>query len=75
MVKVVIGNNLKRETVILDENTTLRNALEENGVDYARGVIHMDGGSIRAEDLDKTFADFGVKEKCYLFSVTKADNA
>ena len=28
MIKVTIGNNLKRENVIIDENTTLRSALE-----------------------------------------------
>ena len=26
-------------------------------------------------DLDKTFADFGIAEKCYLLNVVKADNA
>ena len=28
MIKVTIGNNVKRESVIIDENTTLRSALE-----------------------------------------------
>ncbi len=32
MIKVTIGNNVKRESVIIDENTTLRSALEEHAV-------------------------------------------
>jgi len=75
MIKVTIGNNLKRESVIIDENTTLRSALEANGVDYTRGVTNLDGSSLNPGDLDKTFKDFGIAEKCFLFNVVKADNA
>lgn len=75
MIKVTIGNNLKRENVIIDENTTLRSALETSGVDYTRGVMHLDGSSLQPDDLDKTFADFGITEKCFLLNVVKADNA
>lgn len=75
MIKVTIGNNVKREAVIISPNTTLRAALEDNGVDYSRGVMHLDGSSLNPGDLDKTFADFGITEKCYLLNVVKADNA
>ncbi len=75
MIKVTIGNNVKREAIIIDKNTTLRAALEDNGVDYTRGVMHLDGSSLQPGDLDKTFADFNITEKCYLLNVVKADNA
>ena len=75
MIKVTIGNNVKREAIIIDKNTTLRAALEDNGVDYTRGVMHLDGSSLQPGDLDKTFANFGINEKCYLLNVVKADNA
>lgn len=75
MIKVTIGNNVKREAVIIDENTTIRTALEENNIDYTSGVMHLDGASLNAGDLDKTFASFGITEKCYLLNVVKADNA
>lgn len=75
MIKVVVGNNVKRETVIVDANTTLRTVLEDAGVEYTRGVMHMDGSSLNPGDLDKTFASFGITEKCYLLNVVKADNA
>lgn len=75
MVKVVVGNNVKRESVIVDGNTTLRKVLEDAGIDYTRGVMHLDGSSLQAGDLDKTFAQFGITDKCFLLNVVKADNA
>lgn len=75
MISVTLGNNLKREQVIIDPTTTLRTALENAGVDYTRGMMHLDGASLQPGDLDKTFADFGITEKCFLLNVVKADNA
>ena len=75
MVKVTMGNNVKRKTEIVDENTTLREALEEAEVDYTAGIMNLDGSTLNPGDLDKTFADFGITEKCYLLNVVKADNA
>lgn len=75
MVKVTVGNNVKRESVIVDNNTTLRAVLEDAGIDYTRGVMHLDGSSLNPGDLDKTFEDFHIAEKCFLLNVVKADNA
>lgn len=75
MIKVTMGNNVKRESQIIDENTTLRTALEDAGIDYTTGVMHLDGASLGPGDLDKTFKDFGIAEKCFLLNVVKADNA
>lgn len=75
MIKVMIGNNVKRESALLDENTTLRSALEQYGIDYTRGLMHLDGAPLGPGDLDKTFSDFGITERCFLLNVVKADNA
>lgn len=75
MVKVIVGNNVKRNTVIVDGSATLRSVLEDNGVDYTKGMTSLDGATLGAGDLDKTFGDFGITEKCYLLNVVKADNA
>ena len=75
MIKVVTGNNVKRESVIVDGSTTLRQVLEDAGIDYTRGTMHIDGVSLQAGDLDKSFDDFGITEKCFLLNVVKADNA
>lgn len=75
MIKVTLGNNVKRKSEILDENTTLREALEDAEIDYTTGIMNLDGSTLSPGDLDKTFADFGITEKCYLLNVVKADNA
>ena len=75
MLKVTMGNNVKRKSEILDENTTLREALESAEIDYTTGIMNLDGSTLSPGDLDKTFADFGITEKCYLLNVVKADNA
>lgn len=75
MIKVTVGNNTNRTAVIVDENSTLRSVLESNGIDYTRGNMTLDGSTLQAGDLDKTFASFGIAEKCFLLNVVKADNA
>ena len=80
MVKVTVGNNVKRETVIVPKETTLRACLESAGIDYTKGTMHLDGSSLNPGDLDKTFLELGYDgtdnaNKCYLLNVVKADNA
>ena len=75
MIKVTMGNNVKRTGEIPDENTTLRDAPESVDIDYTTGIMSPDGSTLNPGDPDKTFADFGITEKCYLLNVVKADNA
>ena len=75
MIKLTMGNNVKRKDEILDRDTTLREALENAEIDYTSGIMNLDGSPLQPGDLDKTFADFGISEKCYLLNVVKADNA
>lgn len=75
MIQVVIGTTLNRDTYVEDSSQTLREVLEKHGVDYSRGSMHFDGAPLNPGDLDKTFDDFGVKSKCFLLNVVKADNA
>ena len=75
MIKVTVGNNVKRDTVIVEETATLRSVLEDAEIDYTRGTMHLDGASLNPGDLDKTFADFGIKDRTFLLNVVKADNA
>lgn len=80
MIKVTIGNNVKREAVLVDENATLRSVLEDNGIDYTAGVMNLDGCSLKPGELNSTFKELGYDgtpehDKCYLLNVVKADNA
>lgn len=75
MIQVTVGNNFKREKVIVDGNTTLRTVLKNANVDYTKGVMHLDGCSLAPGDLDKTFTQMGITGECFLLNVVKADNA
>ena len=75
MIKVIVGNNVQRTTAIVSENTTPRQVLEQNEVDYTRGATNLNGCTLGIADLDKSFEALGVKEQCYLLNVAKADNA
>ena len=75
MIRVTVGNNVKRDNVNIDEHVTLKTVLENTGIDYTTGTMHLDGAPLMAGELDKTFADFGIKESCFLLNVVKADNA
>lgn len=75
MIKVTVGSNVKRNTVIVDSTVTLRSVLKDKGIDYTRGTMHLDGCPLQPCDLDKTFEDFGLGEECWLLNVVKADNA
>lgn len=75
MIKVTVGNNVSREAVIVSADTTLRQVLEDNGIDYSAGCMHLDGVTLRPGDLDKTFADFNIKNSTFLLNMAKTDNA
>jgi hypothetical protein len=74
MVKVTVGNNLVKNDVIVDASTTLRIILEDAGIDYTTGSMHLDGCALMPGDIDKTLGDFNVTERCFLLNVVKADN-
>ena len=75
MLKITVGTNTNRKTVMVSEDTTLRQVLEDNDVNYSVGQTSLDGCVLQPGDMDKTFADMGVKERCFLVSVSKMDNA
>lgn len=75
MIQVTMISNLEKNTVIVDENKTLRAAMEENGIDPSVGVVSLDYSPVRPGGLDKTFAEHGITNKCSLSVVAKADNA
>lgn len=75
MVRVTIGTNTSRKNVIIEESTTLREALESNNIDYSRANVNLDGASLNPGDMDKSFADLGIVENCFLIASIKQDNA
>lgn len=75
MLKITVGTNTNRNTVMVSEDTTLRKCLETNGINYSAGQTSLDGCVLQPGDMDKTFAEMGIAEKAYLVCVQKMDNA
>jgi len=75
MIRVTVGTNTSRKNVVVDEATTLRQVLESNEIDYSRANVNLDGASLNAGDMDRSFADLGITENCFLIASVKQDNA
>lgn len=75
MINVIVGTTTNRVSKNYPGNTTLRNILDDNTVDYSVSQVMLDGANIGAMDLDKTLAELNKTEKCTLIAVTKANNA
>ncbi len=75
MIQVTVGTNVNRSRVVVSPDTTIRQVLENNDVNYETTNVHLDGASLQVGDIDKTFSDFNIQESCYLIAVAKADNA
>lgn len=73
MIQVLVGTNTDRKRVTVDPSRTLKSVLEENGIDYSTGGIHLDGMSVAGEELNRSFTAHGITEDCILVSVVKGD--
>ena len=75
MIRVTFGNNVDRQTVIVDSTTTPHQILIDAGIDYSRGAWNINGALLRPGDFDRSLADLGVTETCSILNVVKTDNA
>lgn len=75
MVTVTVGTNTTRHNVVVEPETTLRSVLDANEINYTVAAVHLDGASLKAGDMDKSFKDLGITEKCFLIAVIKGDVA
>ena len=78
MIKVIVGttgpNGTSKQSIFIDENATLRQALENAGIDCSAGAIYLDFVYLPIGEIDKTFADYGISEKCCLFQSIKYES-
>ena len=75
MIKVTLITNAGRKTVLVPNDTTPRKVFDDNSVNYGVGKPAIDSVPMGIGDMDRSFADLGVNESCYLTCVVKADNA
>ena len=75
MIKVTVGNITRSSDVLVDPGKTLRQVFEDNHVDYSAGSPTLDGTPLEPGEIDKTFAEFGVRDHCFLLVSMKLNCA
>lgn len=75
MIKVTIGTNTDRQVVMAEPDRTIKSLFEEAGVDYTKGTPHIDGTALKTGEINKTLAELGITDKCFIIAVIKVDNA
>ena len=73
MIKVTYGTTTQKSEAVVSSSTIIRDFCDEHNIDYGTATPFLDGKSV--SDINKTFAECGVTEKCLLLSVTKSVNA
>lgn len=74
-IKLRIGTNTKRTTIMVDDSLTPKKALEQEGIDYSTATVSLDGCPLNAKEMNSTFEKLGITEEAHLIATIKTDNA
>ncbi len=79
MIKVYYGDNVNRTPTMVENTTPIHAFMDAHGMDRSR-TTQMSGTTLRPEDMNKTFADFGFgvgdgATTVVLTTIAKLDNA
>lgn len=72
MIKITMGDLSGRHEYIVDENKTVAEVAEENGVNLVVGSTNVNGAPLSFSEHNKTLAELGVKDGAYILSYPKA---
>lgn len=76
MIKLTVGNNTnKRSDIVNESEMTPRRAFDAMGIPYTGSFTMINGTALSPGDMDKTFADLGVRGDATLYAMAKSDNA
>lgn len=75
MIKVTLITNAGRKSFPVSDDATPRKVFDDNNVNYSVGKPAIDSVPMGIGDMDKSFAELGITDSCYLTCVVKADNA
>lgn len=74
MLKVTIGTQTERKTVMVPEETTVRQALEDENIMYQNSQVHLNGDVLSNTQLDDSFAKLECSDTALLAVVVKTTN-
>ena len=75
MVKVYLTTTAGRKSELFDEGTTIREIFNHFETDYSVATNCIDGARIDPAGMNKSLAEWGVKDECRISSIVKIDNA
>lgn len=73
MINLTVSNTTKREDIIVNGSTTVRECFEKANIDCSRGLISLDGTRVR--DMEASIESLGAVNGSSLMSIIKNDNA
>lgn len=75
MIRVTVGTATRQDDVLVSEDQTPKQVLQNQKIEYATATVHLDGEIMDATRMNKSFTDLGIKDECMLIAVVKASNA
>ena len=77
MIRLTIGTNTQRTTVMAAPTDTLSDVLNANNVNVGSAALHLNGSLIPGAAVHDTFEELGVEDDsdAMLIAVVKADSA
>lgn len=75
MIQVRLGNTTETRTVVIAKTTTLKQALQDNNIDYSMATLYLNGCTLQPSDVEKSFADHGINDSCTLMAIVNTKNA
>ena len=75
MTKVTLSTPDSRNAVMVEDDQSIKEILDDNGINYSRASVMIDGMTLTADQLRKTLSDLGTVGDCIIATCVKMDNA
>lgn len=75
MVKVTVTTVDDRQVVMAPESSTVREVLDNNGINYSHATLMIDGIILNAQTVNCTLDELKAGEECIIAVTVKMDNA
>ena len=75
MTKVTLSTVDSRNSLIVEDSKTVKEILQENGVNFSTASVMIDGMTLTPDRLRQSLADLGATGECTIATVVKMDNA
>lgn len=75
MIKCTVNTNSGASYDMYPADTTIRQVLDAQNVNYAGRMIMVDGRTIQPSQLDQSFEQLGITTACFVSAIDQKNNA